>query len=200
MSPEVRDQIFEPFFTTKEVGKGTGLGLSMVYGFVRQSGGHVAVESAPGAGTTIALYLPKATQKPDAEVEALQSRVIPAGSERILLVEDNEDILEVTSAMLSEFGYRVQSATNGVDAVQLLRSGQEFELLFSDVVMPNGVSGVELAREARRLNKGIKVLLTSGYAGDVLERHQAVDEFPIIDKPFRRAELAQRLRSILNEA
>jgi signal transduction histidine kinase len=200
MSPEVRDQIFEPFFTTKEVGKGTGLGLSMVYGFVRQSGGHVAVESAPGAGTTIVLYLPKATQKPDAEVEAIQSRAIPAGSERILLVEDNEDILEVTSTMLSEFGYRVQSASNGAEAIQLLRSGQEFELLFSDVVMPNGVSGVELAREARRLNEDIKVLLTSGYAGDVLERHQAVDEFPIIDKPFRRAELAQRLRSILNQA
>jgi signal transduction histidine kinase len=200
MSPEVRDQIFEPFFTTKDVGKGTGLGLSMVYGFVRQSGGHVAVESAPGAGTTIVLHLPKATQKTDAEVEAIQSQAIPAGTERILLVEDNEDILEVTSTMLSELGYRVWSITNGAEAIQLLRSGQEFELLFSDVVMPNGVSGVELAREARRLNKSMKVLLTSGYAGDVLERHQAVDEFPIIDKPFNRAELAQRLRSILNEA
>jgi signal transduction histidine kinase len=200
MSQEVRDQIFEPFFTTKDVGKGTGLGLSMVYGFVRQSGGHVAVESAPGAGTTIILYLPKATQKSDAEVKAIQSQAIPAGTERILLVEDNEDILKVTSTMLSELGYQVWSITNGAEAIQLLRSGQEFELLFSDVVMPNGVSGVELAREARRLNKSMKILLTSGYAGDVLERHQAVDEFPIIDKPFSRAELAQRLRSILNEA
>jgi signal transduction histidine kinase len=199
MSPEVRDQIFEPFFTTKDVGKGTGLGLSMVYGFVRQSGGHVAVESAPGKGTTIVLYLPKAAQKSVAEVEAIQSQAIPAGTERILVVEDNEDILKVTSTMLSELGYRVCSITNGTEAIQLLRSGEEFELLFSDVVMPNGVSGVELAREARRLNKSMKVLLTSGYAGDVLERHQAVDEFPIIDKPFNRAELAQRLRSILNE-
>ena len=108
MSPEVRDQIFEPFFTTKEVGKGTGLGLSMVYGFVRQSGGHVAVESAPGAGTTIALYLPKAiTQAPASEVEAIQTQAIPTGSERILVVEDNEDILELTLAMITEFGYRV---------------------------------------------------------------------------------------------
>jgi len=200
MPPEVRDRVFEPFFTTKEVGKGTGLGLSMVYGFVRQSGGYVAVESAPGAGTTVALYLPKATQKPDAEVEAAQTQAIPGGSERILVVEDNEDILEVTSAMLTTFGYRVVCARNGAEAIQIFESGQEFELLFSDVVMPNGMSGVELAREARRLNKGIKVLLTSGYAGDVLERHRAVDEFPIIDKPFRLADLARRLRSILHEA
>jgi signal transduction histidine kinase len=200
MPPEVRDRVFEPFFTTKEVGKGTGLGLSMVYGFVRQSGGYVAVESAPGAGTTVALYLPKATQKPDAEVEAIQPQAITGGSERILVVEDNEDILEVTSARLTELGYRVVCARNGAEAIQMFESGQEFELLFSDVVMPNGMSGVELAREARRLNKGIKVLLTSGYAGDVLERHQAVDEFPIIDKPYRLADLAQRLRSILHEA
>jgi CheY-like chemotaxis protein len=200
MAPEVQDQIFEPFFTTKEVGKGTGLGLSMVYGFVRQSGGHVTVDSAPGRGTTIALYLPKATQMPDAEVEAAEAQAIPTGSERILVVEDNEDILEVASTMLTEFGYLVRTAANGAEAIRLLKDGEEFDLLFSDIVMPNGVSGVEVAREARRLNKGVKILLTSGYAGDVLERHQAVDEFPIIGKPFRRAELAQRVRSILNEA
>jgi signal transduction histidine kinase/HAMP domain-containing protein len=200
MPPEVRDRVFEPFFTTKEVGKGTGLGLSMVYGFVRQSGGHVAVESAPGVGTTVALYLPKATQKPDAEVEAIQTQAIPPGSERILVVEDNEDLLEVTTAMLTTFGYRVLCARNGAEAVQMLESGQEFELLFSDVVMPNGMNGVELAREARRLSKGIKILLTSGHAGNVLERHQAVDEFPIIDKPFRLADLAQRLQTILHDA
>lgn len=200
MPPEVRDRVFEPFFTTKEVGKGTGLGLSMVYGFVRQSGGYLAVESAPGAGTTVALYLPKATQKPDAEVEAIQTQAIPGGSERILVVDDNEDLLEVTSAMLTAFGYRVLCARNAAEAIQMFESGQEFDLLFSDVVMPNGMNGVELAREARRLNKGIKILLTSGYAGDVLERHGAVDEFPIIDKPFRVADLARRLRSILHEA
>ncbi len=204
MPPEVRDRAFEPFFTTKEVGKGTGLGLSMVYGFVRQSGGHIAIESAPGAGTTVALYLPKATQKqaiqkPEAEVEAVQTQAIPGGSERILVVEDNEEILEVTSARLTALGYRVVCARNGAEAILILKSGQEFELLFSDVVMPNGMNGVELAGEARRLNKGIKILLTSGYAGDVLERHQAVDKFPIIDKPFRLADLAQRLRSILHE-
>ncbi|SHI03849.1 ATP-binding protein [Bradyrhizobium erythrophlei] len=200
MPPEVRDRVFEPFFTTKEVGKGTGLGLSMVYGFVRQSGGYVAVESAPGAGTTVALYLPKATQKPDGGVEAIQPQAIPGGSERILVVDDNEDLLKVSSAMLTSFGYRALCARNGAEAIQMFESGQEFDLLFSDVVMPNGMSGVELAREARRLSKGIKVLLTSGYAGDVLERHGAADEFPIIDKPYRLADLAWRLRSILHEA
>src|SRR5258706_8977052 len=170
MPPEVRDRVFEPFFTTKEGGKGTGLGLGMVHGFVRQSGGHVAVESAPGAGTTVALYLPKATQKPDAEVEAIQTQqAIPGGSERILVVDDNEDLLKVTSAMLNSFGYRVLCARNGAEAIQMLECGQEFDLLFSDVVMPNGINGVELAREARQLSKDIKVLLTSGYAADALD-------------------------------
>jgi signal transduction histidine kinase len=200
MPPEVRDRVFEPFFTTKEVGKGTGLGLSMVYGFVRQSGGHIAVESAPGVGTTVALYLPKATQQPDADEESVQPQTIPAGSERILVVDDNDDLLKVTSAMLTTFGYQVSCARNGAEALQMLQGGQEFELLFSDIVMPSGMNGIELAREARRLNKDIKILLTSGYARDALERHRAVGEFPIIDKPFSLADLAQRLQSILHGA
>jgi signal transduction histidine kinase/CheY-like chemotaxis protein len=198
MPPDVRDRIFEPFFTTKEVGKGTGLGLSMVYGFVRQSGGHVAVESAVGVGTTVSLYLPQATQMSDAEAEAVQSQAVPGGSERLLVVEDDESLLQVTSELLSEFGYQVVSARTGVEAIQILESGQEFDLMFSDVVMPFGMSGVELAREARRLSKSIKVLLTSGYAEGVLQG--AADEFPIIDKPFRLTDLARRLRSILHEA
>ena len=200
MPPEVRDRVFEPFFTTKEVGKGTGLGLSMVYGFVRQSEGHVTIESAPGKGTTVLLYLPKATGMADAEVEAVQAEAIQPGHERILVVEDNEDLLETASAMLTTFGYQVLCARNGAEAIQMLRSGQQFELLFSDIVMPNGMNGVELAREARQLRKEIKVLLTSGYAGDALERYRAVDEFPIIDKPYRLADLARRLRSILHDA
>jgi signal transduction histidine kinase/CheY-like chemotaxis protein len=200
MPPEVQDRAFEPFFTTKEVGKGTGLGLSMVYGFVRQSGGHLTIESTPGVGTMVALYLPKATQSPDTEVEVIQAQAIPGGSERILVVEDNEDLLEATSAMLTTFGYQVLCARNGEEAIEILKSGQEFEVLFSDVVMPNGMNGVELAREARLLNKDLRVLLTSGYAGDVLERHRATDEFPIIQKPYRLPDLAQRLRLILHEA
>jgi PAS domain S-box-containing protein len=198
--PEVRDRVFEPFFTTKDVGKGTGLGLSMVYGFVRQSDGHISIESTAGVGTTVTLYLPKAKQRLDAKVEAIQAEPIPGGSEQILVVEDNEDLLEATSEMLTTLGYRVLRAQNGAQALQILESNREVELLFSDVVIPNGMNGVELAREARRLNKDIKVLLTSGYAEDVMERHRAVGEFPIIDKPFRLRDLARRLRSILHEA
>jgi len=122
------------------------------------------------------------------------------GSEEVEIVEDNEDLLEAMSEMLTTFGYQVLCARNGAEAIRILESGQEIELLFSDVVMPNGMNGVELAREARRLCKGIKILLTSGYAADVMERHRAVNEFPIIDKPFRLGDLARRLRSILHEA
>ncbi len=198
MPPEVLDRVFEPFFTTKEVGKGTGLGLSMVYGFVRQSGGAITIESAPDKGTTVALYLPKATLKAEAEIEDVPPEAIPAGSERILVVEDNHDLLELTSAMLATAGYQVRCARDGSEALQMLQS-EEFEFLLSDIVMPNGINGIEVAREARRLNKRIKVLLASGYARDMLERHQAVNEFPVIDKPFRMSELAARLRSILHD-
>lgn len=198
MPPEVRDRVFEPFFTTKEVGKGTGLGLSMVYGFVRQSGGHVTIESTVGKGTTVIIYLPKATQNPDAEKEDARPQAIPAGSERILVVEDNDDLLDLMSTMLTQSGYQVRCARNGTDALQMLQT-EEFDLLLSDIVMPNGINGIEVAREARRLNKAIKVLLVSGYAGDVMERHKAVGEFPLVNKPFSMSELAARLRSILHD-
>jgi CheY-like chemotaxis protein len=152
----------------------------------------------PGTGTTVALYLPKAKQDRGREAVGVHAHAIPGGSERVLVVEDNEELLEATSTMLTTFGYRVQRARNGLEALQMLESEQKFELLFSDIVMPNGMNGVELAREAKRLNKGIKILLTSGYAGDVLERLRSEDEFPIIDKPFQLGDLAQRLRSILD--
>jgi CheY-like chemotaxis protein len=115
------------------------------------------------------------------------------------MVEDNEDLLEVTSEMLTTFGYKVLCARNGAEAIQIVESGQAFDLLFSDIVMPNGMSGVELARELVRRNDGVKILLTSGYASDVLERHHAAGEFPIIDKPYRRSDLVRRLQSILRE-
>ena len=200
MSPETLDRIFEPFFATKEVGKGTGLGLSMVYGSVKQSGGQVAIESAVGVGTTVTLYLSRAAQTPEGERQADQIQPGPAGSGRVLVVEDDERVLELTSAMLTELGYQVLCARNGTEAIRTLESDKSFDLLFSDVVMPKGMSGVELAREAKRLRNGIKVLLTSGYADDVLARHQAQDEFPLIGKPFLKADLGRRLWSVLHEA
>src|SRR5258708_10063680 len=150
-----------------------------------QSSRRSLTSSAINPSTTVALYLPKATQKPDAGVEAIQPQAIPKGSDRILVVEDNEDVLEVTSAMLTTFGYWVVCARNGAEAIQMLESGQEFELLFSDVVMPNGMNGVERTREARRLSNGIKMLLTSGDAGAVLARHLAAGALPILARTLR---------------
>ena len=197
MTPEILNRAFEPFFTTKEVGKGTGLGLSMVYGFVRQSGGHVVIESAVGIGSTVSLYLPKSTETPDAQVQVAQMKNLPAGSRRILVVDDDDDVLDVTSELLRQLGYRLRRARNGAEAIRVLKSGEQFDLLFSDIVMPPEISGVELAREAKRLCNGIKVVLMSGNAADMLARHKAEDEFPIIGKPFRRAELAQYLKSVM---
>jgi CheY-like chemotaxis protein len=171
----------------------------MVYGFVRKSGGYVDVESIVGTGTTVALYLPQATQDSDnGEETATCSESIPRGSERILVVEDNEELLEATLELLTTLGYRVFCARNGVEALQMLKMGEGCDLLFSDVLMPSGMNGVDLAREVQQLGRSIKVLLTSGYAEGVLARLRTEDEFPVIDKPFQLAELAQRLRSILD--
>jgi signal transduction histidine kinase len=198
MAPETLDRVFEPFFTTKEVGKGTGLGLSMVYGFVRQSGGHVTIQSAVAVGTTVNLYLPKSAQAPHSETAAVQLQDVPAGSGQVLVVDDDEEVLNVTSEMLSALGYHVVSASNGTDAIQMLRSDKKFDLLFSDIVMPRGITGVELARAAKQQCNGIKILLTSGNAEDVLARYGAVGEFPVIGKPFLRAELAQCLKLVMH--
>jgi signal transduction histidine kinase/CheY-like chemotaxis protein len=200
MTREALDRAFEPFFTTKEVGKGTGLGLSMVYGFVRQSGGHVAIESAIGVGTTVNLYLPIVTGTLDVKTDVMQIQHIPEGSGRVLVVEDDEDVLSVTSAMLTQLGYQVVSARTAKDAIVLLKGADRFDLLFSDVVMPQGITGVELTREARRLGNGIKILLTSGYAEDVLRQHGATEKFPIIGKPFSRVELAQHVQLAMRSA
>lgn len=199
MAPETLDRAFEPFFTTKEVGRGTGLGLSMVYGFVRQSGGHVTIDSVLGVGTTVNLYLPSTTDPLDIETVATPIKDVPTGSGRILVVEDDEDVLNVTSEMLTLLGYQVASARNARDAMLLLKSEHRFDLLFSDIVMPQGITGVELAREAKRLCNGIKILLTSGYVEDVLRQHGAMENFSIIGKPFSRAQLAQHLQLVMGE-
>jgi signal transduction histidine kinase len=197
MGPETLDRAFEPFFTTKEVGKGTGLGLSMVYGFVRQSDGYVTIESAAGIGTTICLYLPKSAQAPAVEADAVPTRDAPVASgQQALVVEDDDEVMTVTVAMLTKLGYDVLCARNGTDGLEILKSGTKLDLLLSDVVMPGGINGIELAREARRLREGIKILLASGNAADVLARHGAAGEFPVIGKPFRRAELAEFLRML----
>jgi PAS domain S-box-containing protein len=197
MSPEVRERVFEPFFTTKEVGKGSGLGLSQVYGFVRQSDGEVRLESALGKGTSFSLRLP-ASAAP-AEVVRAEERPPEArgGSERVLLVEDDPTVLALTLDMLTGLGYAAVTATNAAEALEVIRSDAPIDLLFTDVVMPGGISGVELARTAREMRPGLPVLLTSGFMGEgaVLE----TAEFPLLDKPYETTQLAAKLRKVLDK-
>jgi PAS domain S-box-containing protein len=197
MSPEVRERVFEPFFTTKEVGKGSGLGLSQVYGFVRQSDGEVRLESTPGRGSTFSLWLPLADEAELSEVRApTEPGAIAGGNEKILLVEDDGTVLTLTLDLLTGLGYEVTCATNAAEALQVLQGGAEIDLLFTDVVMPGGVSGVSLARTARELNPQLAVLLTSGFVGE-----GAVDddvEFPLLDKPYETSVMAAQVRQLLD--
>jgi PAS domain S-box-containing protein len=199
--PKMLEQVFEPFFTTKEIGKGTGLGLSMVYGFVKQSGGEVTIQSTVGIGTKVTLYLPRSPQPPEIEPEAVAPpAAVTVGSARILVVDDDRQVLAVTSYMLTTLGYEVLAARNSAEALDVLNGGMEVDILFSDVAMAQGMNGVELAREAKRLKNGIKVLLTSGYAEDFLARFGALGEFPIVKKPFGQADLAKFLSSLMHGA
>ena len=190
MDPLVAERAFEPFFTTKEIGQSSGLGLSQVYGFVRQSQGGVWLVSKPGVGTTVTILLPKSEAGQAAATPPRSARAwarAEHGSGTILLVEDDAAVLEVSRDALEMLGYRVITGTNGREALQTLRSGERIDLLFSDVIMPKGVSGIELARRATEILPGIKVVLTSGHAGP----HSAAEEiaasgFRFLPKPFVR--------------
>ena len=198
MTPEVVSRAFEPFFTTKEVGKGSGLGLSQVYGFVAQSGGHVALDSALGAGTAVTLYLP-ATAPPAAVNEMGQGREILPGLGRVLVVEDDPEVLDVTVETLRTMGYEVLTAGDGPSALAVLRRDAEIDILFSDIVMPRGMNGVELARSALRLRPQLRVLLASGYPMAALSATQGINGdpgFAFLSKPYRGSELAEALRSL----
>jgi nitrogen-specific signal transduction histidine kinase len=201
MSQDVLQRAFEPFFTTKDVGKGSGLGLSMVYGFVKQSGGHVAIYSEPGLGTTVRLYLPM-VQDGSAEPAALDSASAesgPGGSERVLVVEDDPFVRGYTVATLESLGYKVQTAANGREALTLLAEARDrFEVLFTDIVMPGGVNGWELAVRAREIAPALKVLFTSGYPMDsLLAQGRISPGETLLMKPYRKSELALRMRQVL---
>ena len=198
MSAEIIEQAFEPFFTTKPQGKGTGLGLSMVYGFVKQSGGHINIESAPGQGSTIRLYLPRSTQ---GEVALDEAESIPAvgGNEMILVAEDDEHVRETVVAMLSDLGYRVLKAKDAQSALSIIESGMPIDLLFTDVIMPGPLKSTELARKARERMPNLAVLFTSGYTEDAFAGSEAVG-VDLLSKPYSRDTLAVKLRQTLADA
>lgn len=200
MDQEVMSHIFEPFFTTKAPGKGTGLGLSQVYGFVRQSGGDVRVHSTPGEGTRFTISLPIVDG--NAEAPALQP-ITPRGNERslrVLLSEDDASVATITETMLKNLGHDVVRVENGEQALRVIRSDQSLDLLMSDVIMPGGMNGVELARETVTLRPTIKVLLCSGYAGESIDRAIAAGSWPFLRKPYLQDELAAHLRRFFQPA
>jgi two-component system NtrC family sensor kinase len=196
MTPEVRAQAFDPFFTTKEVGKGSGLGLSQVYGFAKQSGGHVTVESEPGHGTCVRFYLPSVEAPAPARSEGAAAAPPERRTGSVLIVEDDEAVLETVKGSLDELGYRTVVARSAAEALDVLRRDEPIDLLFSDIVMPGGINGVTLARRARQLRQDIKVLLTSGYAPAVANQH---DGFAVLSKPYRQGELARVIAGVLGE-
>ncbi len=198
MPPETRDRVFEPFFTTKEKGRGTGLGLAMVYGFVKQSGGHVTIYSEVEQGTTINLYLPRADDASAAPVKERKGHIDPQARETILVVEDDERVRQLTIRRLKMIGYQVVEASDGPTALDILRREDTIDLVFTDLIMPGGLSGRDVAIQARQLKPGIKVLLTSGYAeelvrGDELQREQLT----VLRKPYQQADLVAALRTAL---
>jgi PAS domain S-box-containing protein len=200
--PEVLERVFEPFFTTKGTGKGTGLGLSMVYGFVKQSSGHIKIDSEVGRGTTVRIYLPRAAAAGAEESDRDQRpRSVPAGGELILLVEDNEGMRAVTAKQLSGLGYRVLEADSGGAALQVLDGNPEIALLFTDIMMPGGMTGYDLAREARLKRPQLPILLTTGYAaGAAVTEPQKMEKLQLLMKPYRMSDLEERLRQVLDAA
>jgi signal transduction histidine kinase len=200
MTPDVKARAFEPFFTTKREGQGTGLGLPQVYGFVRQSGGHIRIYSEVGHGTAVKIYLPRATQAQDwTGTEPL--RPVEGGSETIMVVEDDAEVRVGAVEVLESLGYRVLEAANADHALELLEKSAEIDLLFTDVVMPGSLKAAELARRAKQLFPHIAVLFTSGYTETAaLENRELDPGAQLLSKPYRREDLARKIRAMLAEA
>ena len=199
MPEAVRDKIFEPFFTTKEPGKGTGLGLSMVYGFIRQSGGHIEVDSQEGRGTSVKLYLPKAIAPAKKIVETKPEVGIAGGNETILLAEDDAHVRNSVQAQLESLGYKVLATANAAQALAVAEAGAEFDLLFTDVIMPGALDGLALADELLKRRPSLRVLFTSGYAEKAVLHHGRLEPGTLLlAKPYRKSELARMVRLALD--
>ena len=196
MTSEVMGRVFEPFFTTKPEGKGTGLGLAQAYGFVKQSGGHIKIYSEPGEGTTVKLYLPR-TRRPHDTADSSHARPAEGGSERILVVEDDEGVRAAVVDMLTDLGYSVLRAEHAEAALALLEGGAKVDLLFTDVVMPGAIPTRELTRRAQEMNPKLLVLYTSGYTQNAIVHNGRLDDDAfLLSKPYRKDELARKLRSV----
>ncbi|MBR1233589.1 ATP-binding protein [Bradyrhizobium sp. AUGA SZCCT0182] len=192
------DKVFEPFFTTKEVGKGSGLGLSMVYGFVKQSNGHIKIYSEEGHGTTVKLYLPQAAGLPDALAAETGNSGGEHGDESILIVEDDALVREYVVAQISRFGYHTQAAGNAAEALAIIDRPERIDLLFTDVIIPGGLNGRQLATEALKRRPGLKVLYTSGYTENAIVHHGRLDAgVLLLPKPYLSSDLARMLRTAL---
>jgi nitrogen-specific signal transduction histidine kinase/CheY-like chemotaxis protein len=198
MPAEVAARACEPFFTTKKAGKGTGLGLSMIHGLVRQSGGHMEIDSKVGRGTTVKIYLPRAQEGAAIEARGFELPAVQRErAESVLVVEDDTKVRDHVVALLSELGYRARQAEDGPSALAILEDEPEISLLFTDLVLPGGMSGPMLAAEARCRRPELKVLFTSGYdAASVLVRGHLEEAAQILEKPYRKVQLAQALQAI----
>jgi CheY-like chemotaxis protein len=193
----ILDKVFNPFFTSKGPGKGTGLGLSMVYGFVKQSAGHIAIYSEEGHGTTIKMYLPPGTGA-SVSSEIAVAPAIQGGHETILVVEDDKLVRDYVLTQLHSLGYVTLDAANAAEALAIVNSGKTFDLLFTDVIMPGAMNGRQLADELQRSKPGLKVLFTSGYTENAIIHHGRLDSgVQLLAKPYRKSDMAEMIRKAL---
>jgi CheY-like chemotaxis protein len=200
ISPEVLSRVFDPFYTTKGQGEGTGLGLSMVYGFAKQSGGLVTIESDEGVGTLVRLYLPQAEEEIGEHAEDEVGEVPRGRGESVLVVEDEPAVRELVISLLEELDYEVDGAGDGVEGLAILDATEHVDLLLSDVVLPGGMSGVQLSREVKQRRPEVRILLMSGYAAGTLKKEGRLDPgVELLPKPFQQIDLARKVREVLDE-
>jgi CheY-like chemotaxis protein len=195
----ILEKVFEPFFTTKGTGKGTGLGLSMVYGFVKQSNGHIKIYSEEGYGTTVRLYLPRSGEEANEGVTGLAETQLIGGHENILVVEDDQLVRSYVTTQLAKLGYSVQCACTAEGAIEMLDNGVEFDLLLTDVILPGALNGRQLADLVERRRPSSKILFTSGYTENAIIHHGRLDlGVLLLPKPYRKSELARMVRLALD--
>ena len=200
MAPDVLERVFEPFFTTKRMGEGTGLGLSITYGFVKQSGGHVKIYSEPGEGTSVKIYLPRSGDKSQAETDPARRESVPKGAgEQVLVVEDDPDVRDLAVRLLGELGYHTLEAGDGAAALSIFDDSERISLLVTDVVLPGGMGGDQLAKRIKALRPSVGVLYMSGYSENAVLNHGKLDaDVQLLQKPFRKNELARKVNEALH--